>query len=231
MEGLSSEQETGQSQTAGIQAGSGDGEPADGEAENAKSTVSGVKLYQYGDEVLTGNPAKSNWNIYSYCVRKTETFQTLQDAGIQIEDLYSTKAKINGKISETCSADGTFAEGFGVLLLDIQVKAVSVPLKEEPANVGSLILLKKSELKDQLNADFYPQIQYSSKAPKENRNKNYYYLPNLKQGETTECQIGWIIPQTLFTNDTLVLGVLGGASGGEFDRGIAVTFEEGNGSE
>lgn len=211
-----------------------DSGPAQTKGSAPTSKVDGVELYPYGCGVLNGNPSDKSENVYSFTVKGADIFPSFQAAGISAQkDLDSSaegKAFIHGKLEKVYSSDGTLTKGFGVLTVDVQVKAVSVPQKEENPNVAFLRLLKKSELKSQANSSFLPQILYNSKAPKKNREKEYYTLPPLKSGEKTDCRIGWVMPKSLLRNNALILGVSDGGSTCKY--GVALTFsgEGGNSS-
>ena len=145
---------------------------------------------------------------YSYRFLSAKTYSTLKAAGVNVKDLSQTENEnwIDDKGEVPFSQDGSLKSGNVVLLVNAEIRLDVAPSSELLPMVSSLSLFQTNELVNLDKAKFKPALLYNSKAPAKNREKNYWYLPQLnKTGATESFQVGWIIPKIYIKNGKLAV--------------------------
>lgn len=161
-------------------------------AQPVESKIGNSKIYAMGTW-LAPIPKQ-----YSYRILSAKTYSTLKAAGVNVKDLVDDNNWIDGKEEVPYSQSGSLKSGNILLLLNMEIRrdASSSSDMMQPM-VSFLSLFQTSELGNRDKAKFKPGLLYNSKAPAENREKNYDDLPQLsKAGETEQFQVGWIIPKS-----------------------------------
>lgn len=145
---------------------------------------------------------------YSYRILSAKTYATLKSAGINVKDLSQNENEnwIDGKSEVPFLQDGSLKSGNILLLVNGEVRLDDASSADFSPMVSSLYLFQTIELENLDKAKFKPALLYNSKAPAENREKEYWYLPQLdKVGATESFQVGWIIPKTYLKDGKLAV--------------------------
>lgn len=149
-------------------------------------------LYGLGDTVVfrhTAMGSEGKKGQMSYTVESVAAFENIGDSGLERDDF-------SDLVKESIGEDGTFGEGYILLLLTVRVQNIDIPVDAEREAYPFMVehwLTNRSQLDDPINGLPMAELCYFSGHPNENQAQDYSKFL-LEEGEEMEMQVGWIVP-------------------------------------